>query len=111
MTLESTYQSKVIKKITKMFPGCWAIKNNSAYLPGVPDWTIFYGGKWAMLEIKRKKPRPGTRDFRPNQEWYIAMFDSMSFCACLYPENEREVLRALQQTFGHGRAPRLPQPV
>jgi hypothetical protein len=108
VTLESIYQAKVIKKIRKAFPGCWILKNDANYLQGVPDWTVFYGGRWAMLEIKRKTPKPGSKDFRPNQEWYIATFDAMSFCACLYPENEREVLRALQQAFGHGRAPRLP---
>jgi len=100
MPLERNYQAQVLKRIRAMAPGIWTLKNDANYLQGVPDWTVLYGKHWAGLEIKRKKPRPGTSDFRPNQEWYIAEFDSMGFCACLYPENEREVLSALRKAFG-----------
>jgi hypothetical protein len=93
--LESVYKTKLNKKLRQMFPGCVILVNDSAFMQGVPDRTIFYGTKWAMLEVKRKKPT-SPDDFEPNQEWYIEMFDKMSFCACIYPENETEVLRAIQ---------------
>ena len=94
--LESQYQAKLIAKIKKLFPGCVVLKNDSGYMQGIPDWSIFYRDRWAMLEIKRKRPRPGSDDFEPNQEWYIEEFDKMSYCACVYPENERKVLREIQ---------------
>lgn len=96
---ERDYQTGLIKKIRRDLSGCLILKNNSAYLQGVPDLTIFYGPRWGMLEVKPKKPRPGTDDFEPNQEWYIEEIDKMSFCRCIYPSNEREVLRGLYKTL------------
>lgn len=49
-----------------------------------------------MLEVK---PRENARQ-QPNQEYYIELFDDMSFGAFIYPENEEEVLYDLQQAFG-----------
>lgn len=104
--LERDYQPKVIKKIQRMLPGCLVLKNDSAYRQGIPDWVIFYEDRWAMLEIKRQ--RPTSRDFEPNQEWYIDHLDNMSFCACIYPENEKEVLSALQSALSSRRNSRVP---
>lgn len=101
--LESAYQAKLIKKIYAMLPGCLILKNNPVYLQGIPDLSIFHGPRWAMLEVKTKKPRPGSDDFEPNQEWYIADISKKTFCRCIYPENEREVLRGLQQALQPGR--------
>jgi hypothetical protein len=93
--LESTYQTKLIKKIKYLFPGCIVLKNDSSYQQGIPDWLILYGRAWATLEIKREYARPGSDDFEPNQEWFIDQHNEMSFSACVYPENEREILDAL----------------
>lgn len=95
--LESQYQTHVIERIEQMLPGCLILKNDSGYRQGIPDWSIFYRRYWAMLEIKRKTPTPS--DFQPNQEWYIAELDKMSFCACIYPEVEEEVLGGLLQAL------------
>ena len=92
---EAQYQSKVIRKIKTLFPGCVVLKNDSGYQQGIPDWTILYGPFWAALEIKA-----ATKSARqPNQEYFIKYLGSMSFAAFIYPENEREVLSALEQAF------------
>lgn len=92
---ENEYQSKLIKKLRKMFPGCFILKNDSSYLQGVLDLTILYGEDWASLEVKTSAKSPN----RPNQEFYVRQLNDMSFAAFIYPENEAEVLSALQEAF------------
>ncbi len=92
---EAQFQSKLIKKIKVMFPGCVAIKNDSGYQQGMPDWTILYKTNWATLEVKAS--RGATR--QPNQEYFVEQLDGMSFAAVIYPENEEEVLLALEHAF------------
>jgi hypothetical protein len=100
--LESVFQGKLIKKLERLLPGCIVLKNDSGYQQGIPDLSIFWGVYWAMLEVKPRRPT-SSADFEPNQEWFIEKAHQMSFGACIYPENEREVLRDLQQAFGAGR--------
>ncbi len=104
--LESVYQAGLIDDLEDMFPGCIVLKNDSGYMPGIPDLSIFYGGRWAMLEVKKKRPTRAS-DWQPNQEWYIDKLDRMCFCRCIYPENEEEVLRELQQALSPRRTSRL----
>lgn len=94
--LESEYQAKLIKRLQKMFPGCLVIKNDPNYLQGIPDLTIYYGPKWALLEVKASEKSKE----RPNQRYYIEKWAEMTFASFIYPENEEEVLYALQQAFG-----------
>ena len=102
-TIESIYQRKLIKKLRLMFPGCVILKNDTDYLQGIPDLTILYENMWAILEVKRSS----TEICQPNQEWYIEELNAMSFAAFIYPENEGDVLDALQQTFGTTRSSRV----
>lgn len=95
MPLERNYQAGLIKRIERLFPGCYVRKIDVQQ--GWPDLLILWGPNWALLEVKKKPPT--ASDFEPNQEWWIEHFDQMSFSACIYPENEKEVLNALQQTF------------
>lgn len=95
--LENEYQSALRKRIKEILPDCEILKNDSAYLNGVPDLTVLNGGRWAWLEVKREAPTPS--DFRPNQEYYVAWAAARSFGATVYPENENEVLRALMYFF------------
>jgi hypothetical protein len=97
--LERDYQSYLIDTIEDLLPGCLILKNDSGYRQGIPDLSIFFGPRWAMLEVKRKKPRPGSSDFEPNQEWYICELGKMGYVECIYPENEEEVLREVQQSL------------
>lgn len=96
---ENEYQGKLIKKIKKKFPGCIVLKNDSGYLQGIPDLTVFYQDRWATLEVKRS----AKARHQPNQDYYVGLMDSMSFSRFIYPENEKEVLHELQQAFRVGR--------
>lgn len=102
---ERHYQASLIKKLRSMFEGIIILKNDSGYMAGIPDLILLYGPYWAMLEVKFHKGSP----FQPNQEYYLEVLNEMSFAACIYPENEGEVLNALQQTFGLRRPARVAQ--
>lgn len=93
---EGAFQDKLISEIEEMFPGAMVIKNDCSYIQGIPDLTILYNNKWAVLESKRSK----NASRRPNQEYYIDKCNKMSFGRFISPENKQEVLRDLQQTFG-----------
>lgn len=95
--LESKYQSELRERIEGIFPGCQILKNDSAYLTGVPDLTVLYRNHWAWLEVKRSFDEP----FQPNQEWYVAWAAENSFGATIFPENETEVLIALRDFFNN----------
>ncbi len=92
---EAQYQTKLIKKIKERFPGCVAMKNDSGYQQGLPDWTILYKRNWATLEVKASQGAAR----QPNQEYFVQQLDDMSFAAVICPENEEEVLLALEQAF------------
>lgn len=103
MKRESVYQSKLIKKIEELFPGCFITKGDSARTQGIPDILILFRDKWAMLEIKRSSSEPR----QPNQQHYVDQFNDWSFAAFIYPENEEEVLRELQSALWAGRQTRV----
>ena len=93
--LESKFQKELIEDIKKQHPGCIAIKNDSSYIQGFPDWTIFCNDKYAALEVKRSK---GAKK-QPNQEYYINKLNDMGFARFVYPENKDEVLEELKVYF------------
>lgn len=103
--LENAYQAKLIKKLRRAYPGCVILKNDSGYLPGIVDLTILYRDRWAMLEVKKSASEP----YQPNQEYYLAMLNEMSFAATIFPSNEVEILLALQQALEPGRNTRVPR--
>lgn len=92
---ENQYQAKLIRKLKRMFPGCEILKNDPTYLQGILDLTVLWGKHWGMLEVKAS----ASAKEQPNQDFYIRRFDGMSFAAKIYPENEEEVLLALQEAF------------
>jgi hypothetical protein len=96
---ENEYQAKLIKKLNCMFPGCVILKNDPARQQGITDLTILFGSAWASLEVKAS----AGSSIRPNQRYYVRQLDEMSFAAFIYPENEAEVLDALQQAFASTR--------
>jgi len=100
---EPQYQSKLIRKLRAMFPGCVILKNDPSYLQGVPDILILYRNRWAMLEVKMDR---GVHH-QPNQDYYIDLLNDMSFAAIINPTNEEEVLDALQLAFGAIRSTRI----
>ncbi len=92
---ENQYQAKLIRKLKRVFPGCEILKNDSGYRQGILDLTILHGPYWAMLEVKASADAPE----RPNQGYFVKKLSDMSFAAFIYPENEEEVLAALQEAF------------
>lgn len=95
---ERDYQAGLIRKLKRLYPGCMVLKNDSSYMQGIPDLMVLYKNKWVALEVKVKEPR-SSHDFEPNQEWFIERMNDMSFAACIFPENEKDVLRGVQLTF------------
>ena len=93
--LENKFQSKLIKEIKKLFPGCIVMKNDSSYIQGIPDLLVLYKDKWASLECKKT----ANARKQPNQEYYIGLMNKMSFARFISPENKEEILNELQQTF------------
>jgi hypothetical protein len=92
---ESQYQAGLIKRLKKRFRGCEILKNDPSYRQGILDLTIFYGPCWATLEVKAS----ASAAERPNQAYYVEKLNNMSFAAFIFPENEEEVLTALQEAF------------
>lgn len=95
---ERVYQAGLIKRLRKLYPGSIVLKNDSGYIQGIPDLLILHKDRWAALEVKAQEPR-NAQAFEPNQEWYLETMNEMSFAACIYPENEKEVLRGLQHAL------------
>lgn len=93
--LERDFQSKLIKELRVMFPGCIIMKNDANYIQGIPDLLILYKDKWASLECKKNK----KASRQPNQEYYVRMMNDMSYSSFIYPENKKEVLDELQQAL------------
>lgn len=93
---ERDYQTKLIKQLRDIFPGCVIMKNDSDYLQGIPDLTILYRDRWATLEVKMTE----SSSHQPNQDYYVGLMDRMSFSAFIFPENEEEVLSDLREALG-----------
>ena len=100
---ESTYQNRLIKKIEQMFEECIVLKNNPNHLQGVPDLLLLFPHTWAALEVKLAH----NSEHQPNQDYYVAVMDGMSFAAFIYPENDEEVLYELQQALTTRRTSRV----
>ena len=93
--LENKFQAKLIKELRDMFPGCIVMKNDSSYIQGIPDLLVLYNNRWASLEVK-KNARAARQ---PNQEYYVAQMNEMSFSRFICPENKDEVLDELHLYF------------
>ena len=93
--LESKFQKDFLDEVKRRYPGCIALKNDSGYIQGFPDWTLLYEDKWAVLEMK--KERGASK--QPNQEYYVDILNSMSFSRFVFPENQEEVFEDLDTFF------------
>lgn len=94
--LENEYKRGLKNRIMRRFPGCIVLKNDEQMIQGIPDMTILWGPWYVVLEVKRSENAP----YRPNQEHYLNRVLEMGGIALtIYPENEEEVLDAIQQSF------------
>lgn len=103
---ESEFKRELIKELRLRFPDCIILSNDANFIQGIPDVVILWRNKWAALECKVN----GSAARRPNQEFYIAQMNGMSFAAFIYPANRERVLNDLQHAFGDSRPTRLPRP-
>lgn len=102
---ESKFQKEVIDEIQELLPDAIIMKNDPNYIQGIPDLTILSGDKWATLEIKKSK----DATHQPNQDFYVETMNNMSYSAFIFPENKKEVLDALAQSFKSKRRTRIPK--
>ena len=91
--LEKDFQKKLIEKLEQQYPGAIIYKNDTKQ--GFQDLTILWGKHWALLECKKDK----DASHRPNQDYWVERANKMSFSSFIYPENEGDVLNALEQAF------------
>lgn len=99
MKKENKFQGELIKEIKQRFPGSEVLKNDEQYIQGIPDLTVLYKDKWAVLECKREDKAKR----QPNQEYYVDKFNTMSCSHFIHPGNKEEVLNELQRVFTSGR--------
>lgn len=93
--LEAEFQAAFVKRIRKSFNRALVLKNDSGYLQGIMDLTIILPGVIVFIEVKPYVGAP----YEPNQEYYLDLVQQFGFFSVtLYPENEEEVFRAIQET-------------
>jgi hypothetical protein len=100
---ESQYQAKLIKKLNKRFPGCLILRGDAFRDQGILDLFILHNRRWASLEVKASR----SAATRPNQDHFVKRLGEMSFATYIYPENEKEVLDALEQALEPPRRTRI----
>lgn len=92
---ENQFQSQLIRKIKQRFPDAIVLKNDPSYKQGIPDLTVLWKDKWAALECKKS----AKEHHQPNQDYYVDKMNEMSFSSFIFPENEQEVLDAMDRSF------------
>lgn len=100
---ESKFQKELIDEIHERFPGSIVMKNDPDYIQGIPDLTVLYKDRWALLECKKSK----DAHKQPNQEDYVSKLDEMSFSSFIYPENKEEILDAMERSLQVKRSTRV----
>ena len=93
--LESKFQAELKKELKTLFPGCIVTKLDSGDIQGIPDLLILFKDKWAALECKKS----AKASHRPNQDYYVALMNKMSFSRFIYPENKEDILNELIKIF------------
>ena len=93
--IESNFQKSIKKELKERFPGCYVLKNDPTMVQGIPDLTVLYKDKWAMLEVKKNEKAP----HRPNQDIHVKQLNDMSFAAFIFPENKESIFNDLERLF------------
>lgn len=93
------YMSRLIPRIISHFGAdrCRVQRNNpnATGQQGIPDLTVFVDNRWFLLEVKASE----KSSKRPNQDWWIERWSKVTYCAIIYPENEREVFDAVESAL------------
>jgi hypothetical protein len=93
---ESAYRLDLCKRIEKLLPDCVILRLPPDQYQGIPDLLILFEDKWASLEVKMAK----DSDKQPNQDFYVELFNNMSFASFIYPDIEEQVLQDLVEKMG-----------
>ena len=91
---ESAFKHRIKQRIRELLPGCF-MHEMKAGAQGIPDTLIIFKDHWAFLEFKRSADAP----HRPNQDYYINLFNTMGFASFIFPQNKDEVLQRLVLYF------------
>jgi len=100
-TPEGNFKSKLIEKLEKRYPNFVITKLEADLKNGIPDIVILGDKKrWATLEAKKsKKDVTKPRTNKRSQDYYVSTMSKMGYSSYIYPENEEEVLRELEDYF------------
>jgi len=97
--LEAEFQAKLVKEFEELLPECMVLVKPGYYIQGFPDLMILYKNQWVALEVKRSASAP----YEVNQEWYLNELNQMGYAATIYPENCKEIIDEVLQSFGISR--------
>lgn len=92
---ESKFKTELIKEIKSRLPGSFVFHLDPTELQGAPDLLVLYRDRWAMLEGKKHR----RASHQSNQDYYVDLFDEMSFARIIFPENREEVLDELERSL------------
>lgn len=92
---ESKFKTELIKEIKSRLPGSFVFHLDPTELQGAPDLLVLYRNRWAMLEGKKHR----RASHQSNQDYYVDLFDEMSFARIIFPENREEVLDELERSL------------
>lgn len=95
LTPEGKFKDTLNRELMQRFPGCYILKQDPHFLQGVPDILVIWKDRWAMLEAKKAS----NASRQANQDWYINVFNKMSFASFIDPGNMEEVLDAMESAL------------
>jgi hypothetical protein len=99
---EGAFKDDLIAELLALYPGAIILKNDPRFCQGIPDHIMLYQDRWAAFEAKASSKSP----FQPNQPYYLALLDNMSFAQVVYPERREDFLNALYASFRSRRTTR-----
>ncbi len=94
--LESGFKKKFLAKIEKRLSYLdLDFIQTDTRKRSLPDIFVIGPIYWAALEFKRNE----DSSHQPNQDWHIDRFNEKGYATFVSPENEGEVLDALERLF------------
>ena len=90
---ERDFRKKFKERLMKIFPDAIITHLDPNDIQGIPDICMFWRDRYFMFETKKFT----KASKRPNQQYYIDLFDDWSYARFVQPENMEEVLNELEQ--------------
>ena len=95
---ETRFERELVKDLYQLLPGCYIFKLDPQQNQGIPDRLVLFRDTWFSFECKES----AGAAHRPNQDIHVEVMNNMSFSTFVYPENRKEFIRAICDTFGVG---------